>query len=226
MADLGYVDFYEALSIYRYLDPATVQARREHASWRRRRRRRPSCRRCWPARSTRPASSARALGTLPSDADVERLHGDAGAAGQQGDGRRPRRPGRHRARQGGARARRRLPRPRPRVPVARRRRARRRGARVGGARAHLPRRLLADAAAQDAGRHARSKGGSIRSSSRSRWDDVLRALRAAPAGVPARARRRRPPTAPATSRTLADVARAAAALEQIAKNVATLATRE
>ena len=75
MADLGYVDFYEALSIYRWLDPASVKLDEQTLRRRRRRTRRPSCRRCWPAsldeaRLLRHARSA----TLPSDADVERLH--------------------------------------------------------------------------------------------------------------------------------------------------------
>jgi hypothetical protein len=74
MADLGYVDFYEALSIYRYLDPASVKLD-EHTF-------------VAPPPETPtelPAVLAgsldeagffgKALGTLPSDADVERLHG-------------------------------------------------------------------------------------------------------------------------------------------------------
>ena len=73
MADLGYVDFYEALSIYRWLDPATVKID-EHSL-------------VAPPPETPtelPAVLAgsldeagffgTALATLPSDADVERLH--------------------------------------------------------------------------------------------------------------------------------------------------------
>ena len=73
MADLGYVDFYEALSIYQYLDPASVKLD-EHTF-------------VAPPPETPtelPAVLAgsldeagffgKALGTLPSDADVERLH--------------------------------------------------------------------------------------------------------------------------------------------------------
>ena len=59
MADLGYVDFYEALSIYQYLDPASVQARRAHV---RRAAAGDADRAAGGAgrrRSTRPASSAR-----------------------------------------------------------------------------------------------------------------------------------------------------------------------
>ena len=73
MADMGYVDFYEALSIYRYLDPTTVHAD-EH-----------TIQASPPATPTElPAVLAgaldeagffgKALATLPSDADVERLH--------------------------------------------------------------------------------------------------------------------------------------------------------
>ncbi|HWE26818.1 MAG TPA: DUF6178 family protein [Polyangia bacterium] len=74
MADLGYVDFYEALSIYRWLDPASVKLD-EHTF-------------VAPPPQTPtelPAVLAgsldeagffgKALGTLVSDADVERLHG-------------------------------------------------------------------------------------------------------------------------------------------------------
>lgn len=73
MADLGYVDFYEALSIYQYLDPASVKA--DEGSF------------VAPPPETPtelPAVLAgsldeagffgKALATLPSDADVERLH--------------------------------------------------------------------------------------------------------------------------------------------------------
>jgi hypothetical protein len=74
MADLGYVDFYEALSIYRWLDPTTVKADENTFV-------------AAPPESPTelPAVMAgsldeagffgKALGTLPSDADVERLHG-------------------------------------------------------------------------------------------------------------------------------------------------------
>jgi hypothetical protein len=73
MADMGYVDFYEALSIYRYLDPATVRLDEQ------------TIQASPPATPTElPAVLAgvldeagffgRALATLPSDADVERLH--------------------------------------------------------------------------------------------------------------------------------------------------------
>jgi hypothetical protein len=74
MADLGYVDFYEALSIYRWLDPASVKV--EERSF------------VAPPPSTPtelPAVLAgslddagffgQALSTLRSEADVERLHG-------------------------------------------------------------------------------------------------------------------------------------------------------
>ncbi len=74
MADLGYVDFYEALSIYQWLDPASVKLD-EHSF-------------VPPPPETPtelPAVLAgsldeagffgKALGTLASDADVERLHG-------------------------------------------------------------------------------------------------------------------------------------------------------
>ncbi len=74
MADLGYVDFYEALSIYRWLDPTSVKL--DEKSW------------VAPPPETPtelPAVLAgsldeagffgKALGTLPSDAQVERLHG-------------------------------------------------------------------------------------------------------------------------------------------------------
>jgi hypothetical protein len=74
MADLGYVDFYEALAIYRWLDPASVKLD-EH-----------SFVAAPPETPTElPAVLAgsldeagffgQALGTLPSDAEVERLHG-------------------------------------------------------------------------------------------------------------------------------------------------------
>jgi hypothetical protein len=73
MADLGYVDFYEALSIYQYLDPATVHIDEQSAV--------PSP----PDTPTElPAVLAasldeagffgRALGTLSSEPEVERLH--------------------------------------------------------------------------------------------------------------------------------------------------------
>jgi hypothetical protein len=74
MADLGYVDFYEALSIYQWLDPASVKVD-EHTF-------------VAPPPETPtelPAVLAgsldeagffgKALGTLGSDAEVERLHG-------------------------------------------------------------------------------------------------------------------------------------------------------
>src|SRR2546423_3393589 len=74
MADLGYVDFYEALSIYRWLDPASVNVD-EHTF-------------VAPPPETPtelPAVLAgsldeagffgKALGTLASEAEVERLHG-------------------------------------------------------------------------------------------------------------------------------------------------------
>jgi uncharacterized protein DUF6178 len=73
MADLGYVDFYEALSIYQYLDPTTVKI--DEKSF------------VPPPPDTPtelPAVLAgsldeagffgKALATLPSDADVEKLH--------------------------------------------------------------------------------------------------------------------------------------------------------
>ena len=74
MADLGYVDFYEALSIYAWLDPTTVKLDEQ------------SFVTAPPETPTElPAALAgsldeagffgKALATLPSDADVERLHG-------------------------------------------------------------------------------------------------------------------------------------------------------
>jgi hypothetical protein len=73
MADLGYVDFYEALSIYRYLDPTSVKV--DEGTF------------VTPPPETPtelPAVLAgsldeagffgRALATLPSDAEVDRLH--------------------------------------------------------------------------------------------------------------------------------------------------------
>jgi hypothetical protein len=74
MADLGYVDFYEALSIYRYLDPTSVKLD-EHSFVAAP----PDTPSELPAVLAGSLDEAgffgRALATLPSDADVERLHG-------------------------------------------------------------------------------------------------------------------------------------------------------
>ncbi|MCU1279039.1 MAG: hypothetical protein JWM53_2585 [bacterium] len=73
MADLGYVDFYEALSIYRWLDPTTVKLD-EHSFVAPP----PEMPTELPAVLAASLDEAgffgQALATLPSDADVERLH--------------------------------------------------------------------------------------------------------------------------------------------------------
>jgi hypothetical protein len=73
MADLGYVDFYEALSIYRWLDPTTVKIDEGTVVAPP-----PETPTELPAVIAGSLDEAgffgKALGTLPSDADVERLH--------------------------------------------------------------------------------------------------------------------------------------------------------
>lgn len=74
MADLGYVDFYEALSIYQWLDPTSVKLdERSFVAAP------PETPTELPAVLAGSLDEAgffgQALGTLPSDADVERLHG-------------------------------------------------------------------------------------------------------------------------------------------------------
>lgn len=73
MADLGYVDFYEALSIYRWLDPTSVKADEQTFVAPP-----PETPTELPAVLAGSLDEAgffgKALGTLPSDADVERLH--------------------------------------------------------------------------------------------------------------------------------------------------------
>ncbi|MGZ3428715.1 MAG: DUF6178 family protein, partial [Polyangia bacterium] len=73
MADLGYVDFYEALSIYRWLDPTTVKIDEGTVVAPP-----PETPTELPAVMAGSLDEAgffgKALGTLPSDADVERLH--------------------------------------------------------------------------------------------------------------------------------------------------------
>ncbi|HEY2743625.1 MAG TPA: DUF6178 family protein, partial [Polyangia bacterium] len=74
MADLGYVDFYEALSIYQYLDPASVKSDEQTFVAPP-----PETPTELPAVLAGSLDEAgffgRALGTLASDAAVERLHG-------------------------------------------------------------------------------------------------------------------------------------------------------
>ncbi|MDB4965049.1 MAG: hypothetical protein JWN44_738 [Myxococcales bacterium] len=74
MADLGYVDFYEALSIYRYLDPASVKIDEQTFVLAP-----PDTPSELPAVLAGSLDEAgffgKALGTLASDADVEKLHG-------------------------------------------------------------------------------------------------------------------------------------------------------
>ena len=73
MADLGYVDFYEALSIYQWLDPASVEIDEDTFVAPP-----PETPTELPAVLAGSLDEAgffgKALGTLPSDADVERLH--------------------------------------------------------------------------------------------------------------------------------------------------------
>ena len=73
MADLGYVDFYEALSIYRYLDPASVKIDEKSFVMAP-----PDTPSELPAVLAGSLDEAgffgKALATLPTDADVEKLH--------------------------------------------------------------------------------------------------------------------------------------------------------
>ena len=73
MADLGYVDFYEALSIYQYLDPTSVKL--DEKSFVAAPPDTPSELPAVLAGSLDEAGFfGRALATLPTDAEVERLH--------------------------------------------------------------------------------------------------------------------------------------------------------